>query len=101
MPLLDRITERYSNDKDQALASARAQLNMILANTKHLLKVRGGADKLKAAQDFDVMLKRGEDLTPGQRSYIEGILEAVWDGAGYDSVNVHYDKPRFSMRNPK
>lgn len=102
MPLLERRVDKFQRESpDLVLAAIRANLNMILANAKHLLKVRNGAVKLKAAQDFDAMLKRGEDLTPGQRSYIEGILESVWDGAGYESVNVHHDKPRFSMRNPK
>ena len=101
MPLR-RVCDRCEPESPElAVASARASLDMILANTRHLLRVRKGAEKLKAAQDFDAMLKRGEDLTPGQLSYIDGILEAVWDGAGYESVNVHHDKPRFSMRNPK
>jgi hypothetical protein len=101
MPLERRVDRFARESPELALASARANLNMILANTRHLLKVRKGEEKLKAAQDFDAILKRGDDLTPNQMSYIEGILEAVWDGAGYPSANVHHDKPRFSMRNPK
>jgi hypothetical protein len=99
--LLDRVVDRYSRDNERALASARANLNMILANAHHLLKARKGAEKLKAARDFDAMLKRGEDLTPGQMSYIDGILESMWDGAGYESVNVHHDKPKGQLRHPK
>jgi hypothetical protein len=99
--LLDRVVSRFEKSEEQALATARVQLDMILANTKHVLKVRNGEEKLKAAQDFAAMLNLGEGLTPGQLSYIDGIYEAMWSGAGYESINVHHDKPKGQLRHPK
>lgn len=100
--LLERRIDKFEKESPElVLASARAKLDMILANAKHLLKVRNGAVKLQAAQDFDRMIRRGEDLTSSQLSYIDGILEAVWAGAGYESINVRHDKPKGLLRHPR
>ena len=100
MPL-DRVIDRFEKSEELALGTARVQLDMVLANEKHLLKVRNGAEKLKAARDFDEMLKRGEGLSPGQLNYIDGIYEAMWRGAGHESIVTHHDKPKGMLRHPK
>jgi hypothetical protein len=98
---IDRIADRFERSETQAVNTARVQLDMILANEDCVLKVRNGAEKVKAARDFDALLKHGEALTPGQLSYIDGIYEATWKGAGFDSVNAHHDKPTGTLRHPK
>lgn len=87
MPL-DRInTTRYHSDKAQAERAARENLKTILANSKHLLKVKGGGKYLAAASD---MSKQVETFTPPQLSYIDFIYERMMDGAGYDSFKATY-----------
>jgi len=98
MSPVDRFLDRFERSETQALNTARVQLDMILANEDRVLKVRNGAEKVKAARDFDALLKRGEMLTPGQLSYVDGIYEAMWRGAGYDSVNLHIDKKGKGLR---
>jgi hypothetical protein len=100
MPL-DRVIDRFERSEELAMGTARVQLDMVLVNEEYLLRIRGGFEKLKAAKDFDAMLKRGESLTPGQLSFVEGIYEAMWRGAGYTSINVHHDKPKGQLRHPR
>jgi hypothetical protein len=98
---LDHFVDRFERSETQAVNTARVQLDMILANEDRVLKLRNGAEKVKAARDFDALLKSGERLTPGQRNYIDGIYEAMWKGAGFDSVNAHHDKPKGQLRHPR
>ena len=96
---VDRITGgRFERSGVIAQGTARTQIDMILANEEALLSVRGGTKKLQAAKDFDRMLTNGESLTPGQYSYIDAIYEAMWRGAGHESVKTHIDKKRKGLR---
>lgn len=97
MPL-DRRFDKYESDRRQADVSVRANLDFILQNLTHLRKVDRNGRMENAARSFKAMLDNGEELTPGQRSYTEGIYEKVWRGAGYDSVNVHADKKRRGLK---
>jgi len=96
-----RISSRFERSETQARNTARVQLDTILANADHLLKVRSGDVKLKAARDFDAMAKRGESFSPGQYSYIDALYESMWKGMGMESMNTHHDKPRGNLRHPK
>jgi hypothetical protein len=97
MPL-DRLTSRFEKSVTQANNTARVQLDMILANEKALLSVRGGDKKLQAAKDFRARLLEGESFTEAQYSYIDAIYEAMWRGAGMESINTHVDRKRKSLR---
>lgn len=85
---------------DRALKNAKVKLEFILDNERALLRVRSGAEKLKAAQSFWDRLERietkqsMEDFTPGMFSYIDGIYEKTWQGLGESHVNTHIDKKR-------
>ena len=57
-------------------------------------RVRGGYQKQQAAHSFEDRLKRGEELTPNQLSYIDGIYESVMKGMGLPSVGVKSDGHR-------
>jgi hypothetical protein len=43
-----------------------------------------------AAKSFSAMIKRGEQLTPNQMSYVDGIYERVMDNLGFGGAkNIH------------
>jgi hypothetical protein len=89
---VDRLkSDRYSSDKDYAQRSTREKLKFILANKKHLSKVRRGTEMYLAA---DSMSRQQEPFTPGQMRYVEGIYEKVMDGAGYDICDTKHDNKR-------
>lgn len=89
MPLDKINTTRYHSDKAQAERAAREQLKIILEakNRKYFDKVRGGGKYLSAASS---MAKQAEPFTPNQLSYIDAIMEKLWEGAGYDSFKATY-----------
>ena len=97
MPL-ERRYDRYESDRRQADASLRWQLDFILQNLGHLRKVDRNGRMEKAAMDFDEAIKRGEELTPGQRNYCDGIYEKVMLGAGFPAVSKHIDKKRRGLK---
>lgn len=97
---VDRLHSRFDRGKGIVAGTVRVQLDTILSNEEHLLKVRRGADKLAAAKEFDAMLERGETLSPGQVDYIDKIYEATWKGAGYESFSPFF-KPKSGLRHPK
>ena len=99
MPL-DRVTDPFEKNTDQAQRSAKEQLRFVLANERHLLKVRNGQKKLEDGKEFMALIERGVPLSPNQLSYADGIYEAVWRGAGREAVNLHIDKKRKGLRYP-
>jgi len=90
--------DRFSSDREQANKSLKAMLRFILDNRHQLAKVDKGNRMVRAAVEMNQLLRDGIDLTPGQRSYVEGIYEATHKGAGYESCGVHVDKKRKGMR---
>jgi hypothetical protein len=84
----------YQQEVDRAMASAREQLRIILANEKYLLRVRNGAKKLADARDFSERLAKGEELTPNGLSYIDGLYEKMFEGSGLPAAKLHIDKKR-------
>lgn len=96
---VDRVVSRFDRGKGIVAGTIRMQLDTILSNEAHLLKVRGGAGKLAAAMEFKEMLERGESLSPGQINYIDKIYGSVWKGAGYESFSANF-KPKAGLRHP-
>jgi hypothetical protein len=90
--------DRFSSDKEQADASLKSQLDFILANVDHLRTLNRGKKMEQAARSFKILLAEGENLTPGQRSYCEGIYETVMRAAGLEGVDRHVDKKRRSLK---
>lgn len=72
---VDRVRDPFARNKDQALETAKIQLEFILDNVEHLRKVDKGSKMETAATDFEKQLKDGIPFTPGQYSYIDGIYE--------------------------
>lgn len=95
---LQQIRDSYSSDKDRAQRGARELLKYIVANIKHLKNVDRSGHKQKAVMDFQRMIERREEFTPGQLNYIDGLWESVMKGANYESVNIHVDKKRKGLR---
>lgn len=89
---------------DNAFKSAKFKLEFALDNEDALLSVRGGEGCLKAAEDFwdrMLLIEKGqstEQFTPAMFSYIDGIYEKTWKGAGEQSVGRHIDKKRKGLR---
>jgi hypothetical protein len=81
-------------EEERALKTARMQLEFILANLVHLRKVDRGQKREIAAVRFNEMVERGEELTPNQLSYVDGIYEKTMAGAGMDACDLHVDKKR-------
>ena len=85
----------FDRGLQQAQRSARANLQFILSNKKHLLKVKGGEKLIQAAEN---MSRWKEDLTPNQISFIESIYEKTFAGAGFESCELHIDRKRKGLR---
>jgi len=97
--MLDRRpSDRFESDKRQADASLKAQVDFIMTNLSHLSKVDKQGRMRVAACSFRDMLKRGDELTPGQRNYVESIYEAVWRGASFQGAGVHHDKRKRGLK---
>ncbi len=97
-------SEQQQIEYDRAIKSAKFKLEFTLDNESALLRVRGGGEKLKAAQSFWDRIERiqsktsTEELTPGMFSYIDAIYEKTWSGLGEKSVNTHIDKKPRALR---
>ena len=93
-------SEQQQLEYDRALKSAKFKLEFTLDNERALLRIRGGSEKLKAAQSFWDRLERiekketMEEFTPGMFSYVDAIYEPTWQGLGESHVNTHIDKKR-------
>ena len=70
------------SDKAQSERAARDYLRFIVANLKHLEKVRNGSKYKEAAIS---MSKQRDPLTDKQKSYIDIIYEKVMEGYGEES----------------
>jgi hypothetical protein len=92
MSPLDRVRDPFQLNYEQAQRSAKEQLKFIMTRASTLQRLRGGATKLKAAQDFQRIVTSGAMLTPNQMSYVDAIYEATWKAMGVSSVNGHSDK---------
>jgi hypothetical protein len=78
---LDRVnTTRFHSDKEQSKNSALEQMKFIIANQKHLLKVRGGANLLSKIKSF----MSEPELTSNMKSEVDRIVEKVWQGYDMD-----------------
>ncbi len=91
-------TVLFDKGRATAQSSAKESLLIISENEDHLLEVRNGRKHIEAARNFRQMIERGEQLTPRQLSYVDGILEMCYKGAGHESVNLHVDKKRRSLK---
>lgn len=89
---------RFDHGQEQAQKSAKAMLEIIIANLKHLSKVRNGSDLCSKAKLFNIKVSRNEKLSPNELSFVEGIYEKMWKGAGFESCNLHIDKKRKGLR---
>ena len=98
MPLDKPPHDRYSDDRDRAHKTAWTQLVFALKYVEHLRKVDPQKRAETAARSMLTLLKNGEELSPGQLSYADGIYEQVMKAMGLPSVNVHSDKRRRSLR---
>lgn len=95
---LDRLNNtRFHSDKTQSNNTAKAQIQMILANQKVLLKLKKGAELLTAVKSFDGLIKAGTPLTDKQKSFLDGIYEKMWGAAGFEAYTTpkHDIKRRF------
>jgi len=90
--------DSFDRGKEQAQRSARANLLIVIANIHLLDRAKDSEKHRKAANDFNGMIKRNEQFSPGQISYIEGLYEKIWKAAGYDACNLHIDKKRKGLR---
>lgn len=93
-----RPRDRFESDRRVADGSIRIQLDVVLANLHHLRKVDKRGRMEQAAHDFDAALKRGDELTPAQRNYVDGIYEKTMSGAMLPSVTRHIDKKRRGLK---
>ena len=98
MPLDRKRADRFESDRRVADSTIKLQLQFILANLHHLRKVDKNGRMERAATEFDEALEKGEELTPGQRSYVDGIYEATMSGASLPSISVHVDKKRRGLK---
>lgn len=88
----------FDHGQEQAQKSAKAQLEVIMANLHHLSKVRNGNDLCNTARRFNERVNKNEKLSPNELSFVEGIYEKMWKGAGFGSCNLHIDKKRRGLR---
>jgi hypothetical protein len=99
---VDRISSPvFRRNPEQAQASAKVNLALVLANPEAVLAVRNGERLLEQAKRIDADIKRGEPFREWWYDAIEKLYEKMWKGAGYGSINVHHDKPRATLRHPK
>lgn len=95
--IVDR--ETMNDTRRSALISAKANAQFILDNIEALQKLDTPQHKHeKAARSFSILLRNGEELTPGQYSYLESIYEMVMGAKGLPSVKVHSDRKRKSLK---
>lgn len=88
----------FDHGNEQAQNTAKAQLEIILANIKHLGKVRNGYNLISKAREFNNLIQQNIKLSPKQLSFVDGIYEKMMKGAGYDSCTLHIDKKRKGLR---
>lgn len=89
---------RFDHGQELAQKSAKAQLLVIMANLHHLNKVRKGPELCHRARLFNEKVNRDEKLSENELSFVDGIYEKVWKGAGYESCTLHIDKKRKGLR---
>lgn len=88
----------FQRNQATALSLAKEQLLTILENTDHLAEVDRTGKHLRAAKGFMEAIERGEDLRPSQLSYIDGIHEMCYKGAGWETPGLHIDKKKKQLR---
>lgn len=77
---------RYFSDKDRAQKTAKIQIEFI-QKQKITLKPK----LQEALQGFSDMIKRNEQFTPNQLSFIDGIYEKAMEKLGFESVKTKHD----------
>jgi hypothetical protein len=90
--------DRYSSNRNQAQRNAKHLADFVCDNLPHLGKVDATGKMEKAAKSFRTLLANGEDLTPGQLSFMESIYEATMKGMGFPAAEVHSDRKPRGMR---
>jgi len=100
MPVDKRPTDRFHSDRDSANSSIRTQLRFILQpENRDLLKTaKNGQRHVVAMFEFWKKIKDGDEFTPAQRSYVDGMYEKVWSLKGEEAVDRKIDKKRKGMR---
>ena len=73
-------------------------MEFVIENIQHLRKVDAQGRAEKAARNFLTLLKGGGELTPGQMSYVDGLYEQTFRGAGFEGLNVHSDRRKRSLK---
>lgn len=82
---LDRInTTRFHPDKNQALKTAKAQLEFIHNNFDAFRK-KANESQINAFHSFAEMDKSNESFTDGQLSFIDDLYEKTMAGLGLPS----------------
>lgn len=88
----------FDHGQKEAQRSARAQLEFIVANIKHLRPIDKGLKMSMAADSMLGLCQRGTKLTPAQMSYADGIYELVMKQLGLPSVDRKIDVKRKGLR---
>mgnify|MGYP001132213578 CR=1 FL=1 len=88
----------FDHGNDQAQRSAKAQLEVIMANLMHLEKVRNGSELCDKARQFNELVKKNIKLSPKQLSFVDSIYEKMMKGAGYENCTLHIDRKRKGLR---
>lgn len=88
----------FDHGQELAQKSAKAQLQVIMANLHHLKKVRKGDEYCNRARQFNEKVEKNIKLSPNEISFVEGLYEKMWKGAGYEACNLHIDKKRRGLR---
>jgi hypothetical protein len=86
----------HKADKAQALRTAEYQLGFAVKNVEALRRVDRKKRLETAARSMLILLRNGEDLTPGQLSYADGIYEQTMKALGLGHVPVHHDSGRLT-----
>ena len=99
MPVDALPRDHFASDKALAYRSARAKLDFVMQNIAWLKRVDNAQHRAEnAARNFLMLLKNGEDLTPGQLAYCDGLYEQTMRGAGYEGLKVHSDRKQRSLK---
>lgn len=89
---------RYDRGAATAQSSAKESLLTIMENLDHLEKEDPKGKHARAAKSFLDSMNAGETLTPNQLSYVDGILERCYKGAGWETPGLKIDRKRRQLK---
>lgn len=94
MRITDDTFRKAGFDHGQSVArsGAKMKVRFIVDNLNHLRRVDRRGKLERVAVNFNTIISRGEDLTPAQHSYLDGIYDKTMEGAGFGAINVHSDR---------